>query len=186
MPGPPLPLSSPKSQKTHASWPPSLVGPSWTNSNSLDPLFLPLQGRDRNICPTCLSKLTWGSSEVAFTLRVMGFPGGSDGEEPTCDTGDPGSVPGLGRSPGEGHGNRLQYSCLGNPMDRGAWWAIVHGVTKSQTRPNNEHFQHVLKHLLHLLQTAIKYKKYDRRSQITGQTPSIWRPQLSGKWESLK
>ena len=43
------------------------------------------------------------------------------------------SVPGLGRSPGEGHGNPLQYSCLGNPMDRGAWRAIVHGVTKSQT-----------------------------------------------------
>ena len=43
------------------------------------------------------------------------------------------SVPGLGRSPGEGNGNQLQYSCLGNPMDRGAWWAAVHGVAKSQT-----------------------------------------------------
>ena len=44
------------------------------------------------------------------------------------------SIPGLRRSPGEGHGNPLQYSCLENPMDRGAWWAIVHGVAKSQTR----------------------------------------------------
>ena len=43
-------------------------------------------------------------------------------------------VPGLGRFPGEGNGNPLQYSCLGNPMDRGAWWASVHGVTKSQTQ----------------------------------------------------
>ena len=50
------------------------------------------------------------------------------------NVGDPGSIPGLGRSPGEGNGNPLQYSCLENPMDRGAWWAIVHGVTKSQTR----------------------------------------------------
>ena len=49
------------------------------------------------------------------------------------ETQDTGSIPGLGSSPGEGHGNLLQYSCLENPMDRGAWWATVHGVTKSQT-----------------------------------------------------
>ena len=51
----------------------------------------------------------------------------------TGASGDAGSIPGSGRSPGGGHGNPLQYSCLGNPMDRGAWWATVHGVTKSQT-----------------------------------------------------
>ena len=50
------------------------------------------------------------------------------------DESDPGLIPGSGRSPGEGNGNPLQYSCLGNPMDRGAWWAMVHRVTKSQTR----------------------------------------------------
>ena len=50
------------------------------------------------------------------------------------DTGDVGSIPGSGRSPGEGHDNPLQYSCLENPKDRGAWWAAVHGVTKSWTR----------------------------------------------------
>ena len=54
-----------------------------------------------------------------------------------CNAGDPGSIPGLGRSPGEGNGNPLQYSCLENPMDRGAWWATVHGVTKSRTRLSN-------------------------------------------------
>ena len=54
--------------------------------------------------------------------------------------GKPGSIPGLGGSPGEGHSNPLQYSCLENSMDRGAWWAIVHGVTKSQTQSNNQHF----------------------------------------------
>ena len=47
-----------------------------------------------------------------------------------CNEGDPGSIPGLGRSPGEGNGNPLQYSCLENPMDRGAWWATVHGVAR--------------------------------------------------------
>ena len=52
----------------------------------------------------------------------------------TGDVRDAGSIPGLGRSPGEGNGSPLQNSCLENPMDRGAWWAIAHGVTKSQTR----------------------------------------------------
>ena len=58
-----------------------------------------------------------------------GFSGGSDGKESACDAGDLGSIPGLGRSPGGGHGNPLQYSWLENSMDRGAWWATVHGVT---------------------------------------------------------
>ena len=52
----------------------------------------------------------------------------------TGDAGDTGSIPGSGRSPGGGNGNPLQYACLGNPMDRGAWWAVVHGVAKSLTR----------------------------------------------------
>ena len=64
----------------------------------------------------------------------MGFLGGLDGKESTCNARDLGSIPGLGRSPGEGNGNSLQYSCLENPMDRGTWRATVHGVAKSQTR----------------------------------------------------
>ena len=64
----------------------------------------------------------------------MGFPGGSDSKESAYNAGDLGSIPGLGRSPGEGNGNSLQYSCLENPMDRGAWWATVDRVVKSQTR----------------------------------------------------
>ena len=63
----------------------------------------------------------------------MGFPGGSDGKESACNAGDPGSIPGEGRFPGEGNGNLLQYSRLENSRDRGAWWATAHGVTKSQT-----------------------------------------------------
>ena len=64
----------------------------------------------------------------------MDFPGGSEGKASAYDAGDPGSIPGWGRSPGEGNGNPLQYSCLENTMDGGAWWATVHGVTPSQTR----------------------------------------------------
>ena len=61
----------------------------------------------------------------------MGLPGGSDGKQSARNAGDPGSIPGLGKSPGEGNGNTLQYSYLVNSMDRGAWWAPW--VTKSQT-----------------------------------------------------
>ena len=61
----------------------------------------------------------------------------SDSKESACNAGDPGSTPGLGRSPGEGNGNPLQYSCLENPMDREAWQATVHGVAKSRTRITN-------------------------------------------------
>ena len=61
----------------------------------------------------------------------MGFSGGSDSKESACNAGDAGLIPGLGRSPGEGNGNPLQYSCLENPMDRGAWQATVHGVAES-------------------------------------------------------
>ena len=64
---------------------------------------------------------------------MKGFPDGVDSEESTCNAGDPGSIPELGRSPGGGHGNPLQYSCLENPMDRGAWRATVHGVAESDT-----------------------------------------------------
>ena len=64
----------------------------------------------------------------------MGFPGGSEGKVSARNAGDLGLIPGSERSPGEGNGNPLQYSCLENPMDGGAWWATVHRVTKSQTR----------------------------------------------------
>ena len=65
----------------------------------------------------------------------MGFPGGSERKESACNVGGLGLIPGLGRSAGEGNGYPLRNSCLENPMDRGAWRAAVHGVTKSQTPP---------------------------------------------------
>ena len=64
---------------------------------------------------------------------LLGFPGGSDGKESACNVGDLSSIPRSGRSPGEGNENPLQYSCLENPLDGGAWRATVHGVAKSQT-----------------------------------------------------
>ena len=66
-------------------------------------------------------------------IDCMGFPGGSDGKEPACNAGDPGSIPGSGRSPGEGNGFPCQYSCLENSMDRGAWQATVYGITEWDT-----------------------------------------------------
>ena len=65
---------------------------------------------------------------------LVGFPGGSEVKVSACNVGDLGLILGSGRSPGEGNGNPLQYSCLENPMDRGAWWATVHRVTKSWTQ----------------------------------------------------
>ena len=86
------------------------------------------------------AKFDWrakSSSWLCFFFCIYwsigGFPGGASGKEPACRCTrhkQHGFDPGLGRSPGEGNGNPLQYSCLGNPMDRGAWWASVHGVSK--------------------------------------------------------
>ena len=76
----------------------------------------------------------------ADRIFSLSSPGGSDGKESDCNAGDLGSIPGLGRSPGGGNGNLLQYSCLENPMDRGAWWATVHRVAKRQTQLNDKHY----------------------------------------------
>ena len=81
----------------------------------------------------------------SFLLQYNDFPGGSDGKESDCDVGDPGLIPGSGRSPGEKNGTPLQYSCLENSMDRGAWWATVHGVAKSQTQLSDFHFPFTFK-----------------------------------------
>ena len=78
------------------------------------------------------------TKEVKFcfyhiTSKVHGFPGGSVVKNLPANAGDMGLIPGSGRSPGGGNGNAFQSSCLGNPVDRGAWWATVHGVAKSWT-----------------------------------------------------
>ena len=73
---------------------------------------------------------TEGKLQCHFCLTLMGFHDGSDGKESDFNAGDLGSIPELGRSPGERNGNPLQYSCLKNPIDRGTWRATVHGITR--------------------------------------------------------
>ena len=84
---------------------------------------------------------------IYICMPTYDFPGGSDGKESACNAGNPGSIPGSGRFPGEGNGNPLQYSCLENFMGRGAWWTTVHGVSKSRTQLSDWHFYfHVYTH----------------------------------------
>ena len=78
-----------------------------------------------------------GSLNIFWHCLSLGFPGGSEGKASACNARDLDSIPGSGRSPAERNGNPLQDSCLENPMDRGAWWATVHGVAKSRTRLSN-------------------------------------------------
>ena len=78
-------------------------------------------------------KITWRRDRLPTPI-FLGFPGGSDSKESSCNTGDLGSIPGFGRSPGGGNGNPLQYSCLENSVDRGALQAPVCGVANSQTQ----------------------------------------------------
>ena len=82
-------------------------------------------------------------------MLQLGFPGSSEVKASACNEGDLGSIPGLGRSPGEGNGNPLHYSCLENPMDGGAWWATVHGVEKSRTWLRDFTFTFTLSEIRH-------------------------------------
>ena len=91
-------------------------------------------GNKKNKLPDTMQVRVCLRKKKKRTKSHQGFPGGSEVKASTCNAGDLGSIPGSGRSPGEGNGNPLQDSCLENSMDRGAWWATVHGVAKSQTR----------------------------------------------------
>ena len=107
----------------------------WT-AISLESLFLssaPLL-RNNRISAHLLRNYRILCGLMGYLTSFGGFPGGSEVKASACNAGDLGLIPGLGRSPGEGNDNLLQYSCLENPMDRGALWATVHGVAKSQTR----------------------------------------------------
>ena len=75
----------------------------------------------------------WSIAFKNYELLCCTFPGGSEVKTSACNAGDLGLIPGLGRFPGEGNGYPLQYSCLENPMDGGAWWATVHGVAELDT-----------------------------------------------------
>ena len=83
---------------------------------------------EQHNCALCLS--AFNTLMVALLHKYIHFPGGSDGKESACNAGDPDSIPGLGRSPGEGNANLIHYSCLEHFMDRRAWRATVHGVQR--------------------------------------------------------
>ena len=115
--------------------PPSLVlGPDVEQTINIWLLFS-LEGFGSRPDPECgifFFLYCWCSKSHCY-FRDVRFPSISDDKVSVCNKGDPGSIPGSGRSPGEGNGNPLRYSCLENPMDGGAWQATVHGVTRSQT-----------------------------------------------------
>ena len=90
-----------------------------------DPFLLPTPNVKEPSCD--------GAYGTCLFRGISNFPCGSPGEESTCNVGDLGLIPGSEKSPGEGNPYPLQYSCLKKPMDRGAWWATVHGMKKSQT-----------------------------------------------------
>ena len=108
----------------------------------LPPHLLWLQLFQANSYPICFSLRWFGKSggRIPIPHMELGFPGSSDGKESACYAEDLGSISGSGRSPRERNGNPLQHSCLENPIDRGTWWATVHGVAKSQTRLSSDAF----------------------------------------------
>ena len=118
-----------------------------TPSSNLGPVFLSLDvhAHDPRWIPSWQNHFMvcrYEHDKLCISWFYQGSPGGSDGKEFTCNAGDLCLIPGLGRSPGGGNGNPLQYFCLNNPVDRGAWWAAVHGVTKSQTQLGNSAYTH--------------------------------------------
>ena len=110
---------------------------------------------------------------VSFGITTMGFPGGSTGKESACNARDSGSIPGLGRSPGEGNSYPLQYSVLENSMD-----CIVHGVTKSQTRLSDFHFHHGGRILTKSVLGGRALEKYDFSKQFKLEKEPIRFPTL--------
>ena len=115
----------------------------------------------------------------------MGFPVGTSSKQPACQAGDAGSISGSGRPPGEGNGNPLQYFCLENPMDRGAWWASVHGVTKSRTRLCDLHF-----HRYYFFPLGTSYTSDSKESACNagdpGLIPGSGRPSGEGNGNPLQ
>ena len=113
--------------RVHASWLIHFHNPITTSQlQSLIQRFIFLRPQHFSY----LNNLNWSWSITLQSDWSWSFPGGSDGKETACNIGDPGSIPGSGRSPGEGHGNPLQFSCLENPTDRGVYWVMVYRVAE--------------------------------------------------------
>ena len=112
------------------------------------------------------------STEITLTSPNKTTKNGcSEVKASASNAGEPGSIPGLGRSPGEGNGNPLLYSCLENPMDWGAWWAAVHRVTKSRTRLSD--FTYLLP-IIKLLQKFKSKMNYSSYSKLNSDDHKVW------------
>ena len=116
---------------------PKLACPAHTNRSAcIAPSYLSNHTAARGLGAPKTGWVRWFGSAVMLGNRLysfLGFPGGSDGKEPTCNAGDQSLIPGLGRSPGGGHGNPLQYSCLENPHGQRSLVGPSHGIAKSRT-----------------------------------------------------
>ena len=113
-------------------------------------------------------------SVLSISIYRMGFPGGSDGKVSVCNAGDPGSIPGLGRSPGEGNSSPLQYSCLENPMDSRTWKGTTHGVAKSRTRLSEGKIKKKIISLGSHLTPSSLFSSPCNSVNLSG-CPSLWR-----------
>ena len=127
------------------------------------------------------NELPLSNDRLTNTMVILGFPGGSDSEESVCNAGDLGSIPGPGRSLVEGKGYPLQDSCLENSMDRGAWWATVHGVAKRTTERLTCGYFICMVLLQPLLGVTVdggtcRVNKGDARSLKTSFSPFAWHP----------
>ena len=135
-------LRDPRQRLQHTDWKLTRSETHWLSLFSWSPEFsVPRQGNSVSVWSNPEREGSFGLAEPKIGTYFL--PGiDLDGKEFACNAADLGSMPGSGKSPGEGHGNPLQYSCLENPMDRGAWWATVQGVTKGQTWPSDSHFRY--------------------------------------------
>ena len=132
----------------------------------------------RDDCNSNLSHIIQVSNYTfVFSLMICSLSGGLNCKESSYSAGDPGSIPGSGRSPGEENGNPLQYSCLENSMDSGAWWAIVHGFAKSWTPLGNSYF--------HFIFTLVQRSQFhlDEWNSVIG---GFKIEQIRKKWSILK
>ena len=132
--------------------------------------------------------------QMGWISHLQGsFPGDPDSKEASCSAGDPGSIPGPGRSPGERNDNPLQYSCLRNPMDRGAWQTTVHGVTKSWTRLSDFTFSLKMVGLcctfyVSTLGTCTRKTSHqicDNRAYFQKTPKSVWKGKLGIKFQKF-